>query len=60
MIQELAAKLSHRLSYGGFQDAHVSNPFGPAMLCYLTGVNFQDIIDVEEFGVQSASSFSAL
>ena len=30
------------------------------MLCYLTGVNFQDIIDVEEIGVQSASSFSGL
>jgi hypothetical protein len=60
LMQELATKLSHRLRYGGFQEAKIPKPLGSAMLSYLTGVNFQDIIDVEEFRIQSASSFKPL
>jgi len=59
-MQELATKLSHRLRYGGFQETTIPKPLRSAMLSYLNGVNFQDIIDVEEFRIQSASSFNAL
>jgi hypothetical protein len=60
LMQELAAELSHRLRHGGFQETAVAKSLRSAVLSYLRGVNFQDIIDVEEFRIQSARSFNAL
>jgi hypothetical protein len=59
LMQELAAELSHGLRDGGFQETAVAKSFRSAVLSYLRGVNFHDIIDVKEFGIHSASSFNA-
>jgi len=57
-VEELASKLSRRLGNGGTQEAHIADSLGSTVLSYLTGVNFQNVVDVEELGVQSASSLN--
>jgi hypothetical protein len=59
VMEELTTELCHGLRYGGFQEIAVPQSLRPAVLGYLRCMNFQDIVDVKEFGVQSARSFNA-
>src|SRR5262249_3956499 len=57
-VEELSTEGGHRLTHGGFQKAPVPDTIDATELVELKLMDLDDIVDVEEFGVHSASFLS--